>query len=196
VSKLADTLRELGGDVHPALEKIALPVFVADASGTLVYLNPAAASYFGEVAGKKFASVVAPESLRTAERRFARKLLGAVVAEEGELRLLDKHRRIIHAEVSSVALGAERGHVVGIFGLVELGEIESTIVGSRAVRLTPRQAEVLRQLAAGRTTPQMAASMGVEVHTVRNHVRDLLRRLGTHSRLEAVVRAQELGLLG
>jgi DNA-binding NarL/FixJ family response regulator len=32
--------------------------------------------------------------------------------------------------------------------------------------------------------------------TVRNHVRHILLRLGAHSRLEAVARAHELGLLG
>jgi DNA-binding CsgD family transcriptional regulator len=53
---------------------------------------------------------------------------------------------------------------------------------------------VLRHLAAGCTTEQISELMGIEIHTVRNHVRDLLRRLRVHSRLEAVVRAQELGL--
>jgi DNA-binding CsgD family transcriptional regulator len=41
----------------------------------------------------------------------------------------------------------------------------------------------------------MADAMGVSIDTVRNHVRDLMKRLGVHSRLEAVVRARELDLL-
>jgi DNA-binding CsgD family transcriptional regulator len=35
----------------------------------------------------------------------------------------------------------------------------------------------------------------VSRETVRNHVRHVLRELGAHSRLEAVARAHELGLL-
>ena len=44
-------------------------------------------------------------------------------------------------------------------------------------------------------TDDMAAAMGLSRETVRNHVRALLRRLGVHSRLEAVTTAQLRGLI-
>ena len=64
-----------------------------------------------------------------------------------------------------------------------------------ARELTPRQAEVLRHLASGCSTDQIAARLGISVETVRNHIRDLLKRLGVHSRLEAVVEGRRRGLV-
>ena len=61
---------------------------------------------------------------------------------------------------------------------------------ARNHNLTARQAEVLRHLAAGCSTAQMAQLMGINVETVRNHIRLLLRALGVHSRLEAVAVAR------
>ncbi len=54
------------------------------------------------------------------------------------------------------------------------------------VELTPRQTEVLRMLAAGLATQEMARRLGISEATVRNHVRDILNNLDVHSRLEAV----------
>jgi DNA-binding NarL/FixJ family response regulator len=63
------------------------------------------------------------------------------------------------------------------------------------VHLTPRQLEVLKLLAEGCSTAQMAESLHLSTQTVRNHVRGVLRALSVHSRLAAVARAHELGLL-
>jgi DNA-binding NarL/FixJ family response regulator len=50
-------------------------------------------------------------------------------------------------------------------------------------------------LAHGFSTEQMAEAMNVSRETVRNHVRGLLRRLGVHSRLEAVTVGRSRGLI-
>jgi LuxR family maltose regulon positive regulatory protein len=54
---------------------------------------------------------------------------------------------------------------------------------------------VLRQLAAGKSTRDIAEALGISIETVRNHVRGITSRLGVHSRLEAVIRAHELGIV-
>lgn len=64
-----------------------------------------------------------------------------------------------------------------------------------AVGLTPRERDVLRQLAAGQTDDGAAHDLGVSVHTVRTHTKALFRKLGVHSRAEAARRAVELGLV-
>jgi DNA-binding NarL/FixJ family response regulator len=61
--------------------------------------------------------------------------------------------------------------------------------------LTPRQRQVLELLAKGRSTDQIASELHLATETVRNHIRHLLRRLGAHSRLEAVVIARRQGLI-
>ena len=64
-----------------------------------------------------------------------------------------------------------------------------------ALSLTPREIEVLYLLAKGRDTPTIAASLFLSVHTVRGYVKEVLRKLGAHSQLEAVAVARRAGLL-
>lgn len=65
----------------------------------------------------------------------------------------------------------------------------------RASLLTPRQLDVLRQMDGGLTTKQIAAELGISAHTVTNHVQAILRSLGVSSRVAALHRARQLGLL-
>ena len=55
--------------------------------------------------------------------------------------------------------------------------------------LTPRQREVLDLLGAGEDARQIAAELGITITTVRTHIRHILRTLGVHTQLAAVVRA-------
>ncbi|MEX0846605.1 MAG: response regulator transcription factor [Ilumatobacteraceae bacterium] len=64
-----------------------------------------------------------------------------------------------------------------------------------AEALTTRENEVLRRLADGLTTEQIAADLFVSVNTVRNHVNNIIRKLNVHSRLEAVSYALRKGLI-
>jgi len=61
--------------------------------------------------------------------------------------------------------------------------------------LTQRQVEVLSLLAAGKSTREIASLMCVSIHTVRNHVSQILFKLHVHSRVEAVALARKLGVI-
>lgn len=61
--------------------------------------------------------------------------------------------------------------------------------------LTPREVEVLRSLADGKSTSEIAAALFVSPNTVRNHVNNVIRKLRAHSRLEAVSHAVRFGLI-
>jgi LuxR family maltose regulon positive regulatory protein len=61
--------------------------------------------------------------------------------------------------------------------------------------LTEREVQVLRLLAAGRSNAKMAAELFVEQSTVKTHLLHLYRKLGVHSRTQAVARARALKLL-
>jgi LuxR family transcriptional regulator, maltose regulon positive regulatory protein len=63
-------------------------------------------------------------------------------------------------------------------------------------RLTPREQEVLEQLAAGLTNSEIAAQLVISVETVKKHVGNLCAKLGVSNRTEAAARARELDLLG
>jgi two-component system nitrate/nitrite response regulator NarL len=60
-------------------------------------------------------------------------------------------------------------------------------------RLTPREAEILRALAAGDSIPEIAEHLGITALTVQSHVKNVLAKLGVHSRLEAVTLAWRHG---
>jgi len=55
--------------------------------------------------------------------------------------------------------------------------------------LTRREDEVLRALVKGKTTAEVATSLGVEITTLRTHVQHLLAKFGAHSRVELVAAA-------
>jgi DNA-binding CsgD family transcriptional regulator len=63
------------------------------------------------------------------------------------------------------------------------------------VRLTAREADVLRMLARGRTYAQAAAELGMSAHTVASHVKNAYRKLDVHSAAAAVLQAVRLGLI-
>ena len=55
-------------------------------------------------------------------------------------------------------------------------------------RLTPRQTDLLRLLAAGHTNAQIARRLGISEGTVRTHLENIYDRLGVSSRTAAVNR--------
>lgn len=61
--------------------------------------------------------------------------------------------------------------------------------------LTGRERDVLRLLARGAGTAEMARELGITATTVRNHVQHLLEKLKAHTRLQAVSVARRHGLL-
>ena len=61
--------------------------------------------------------------------------------------------------------------------------------------LTTREQEVLRRIVAGQGTRQMACEMNIAISTLRTYVKNLLTKLGTHSRLQAAALASREGLL-
>jgi PAS domain S-box-containing protein len=61
--------------------------------------------------------------------------------------------------------------------------------------LSPREIEVLRVLAQGLPTQEIADNLGISRVTTRNHIAHILTKLGVQSRLQAILRATELKLI-
>jgi DNA-binding NarL/FixJ family response regulator len=67
--------------------------------------------------------------------------------------------------------------------------------GALGSDLTAREREVLQLLATGRSTDEMTEQLFLSIHTVRNHIRNILIKLNARSRLEAVAVATRLGVI-
>jgi PAS domain S-box-containing protein len=63
------------------------------------------------------------------------------------------------------------------------------------IGLTRREVSVLQALAKGDRTSAIAEDLFISPTTVRNHIQRILKKLGCHSRLEAVMRAAREGLI-
>lgn len=60
---------------------------------------------------------------------------------------------------------------------------------------TPRELDVLRLLADGHNTHELADHLGIAPHTVEWHVTHVIEKLCVHSKLQAVIAAARLGLI-
>lgn len=101
----------------------------------------------------------------------------------GSEQLMEALRRVLRGEIylPEALLLAERARSEG----------ES----DAAAALTQRQREILPLLAEGMPNKQIAAMLGVTEGTVKQHLKDLFKRLGTRNRTQAVRQARQLGLL-
>jgi DNA-binding NarL/FixJ family response regulator len=61
--------------------------------------------------------------------------------------------------------------------------------------LSDREGEVLRLIAGGKTNRQIAAALYIAEGTVKNHVTNILGKLGVRDRTQAALKARELGLI-
>lgn len=180
-------LRAVGGDVEVVLERVNVPSYVIDPAGVIRWVNPAAMQLVGDVRGKQFTSVVAPEDRRHAQDVFARKIAGTAIVTDAEVVLMAADGERVVVEVSSCPL--HRGErMIGVFGQMKSRLDQPPVQDHPA--LTPRQAQVLRLLEQGRSTKQIAGELHLSPETVRNHIRHLMRTLGVNSRLEAVAIAR------
>jgi PAS domain S-box-containing protein len=173
--------------METALETVNVPSYVIDPTGVIRWVNPAARRLVGDVRGRQFTSVVAPEDTRRAREHFARKIAGTAQVTDAQVVLVNPDGGRVQVDVSSCPL--KQGHrLVGVFG--QMSDVEMEPDDPLPDHLTPRQTEVLRLLKRGRSTEQIAEELQLSTETVRNHVRHVLRALGVHTRLEAVAVAR------
>ena len=187
-----EELRRLAPDLAPSIAKLTCPCYILDRSGTVRWMNKAAIAHFGDLRGKSIGQIVDREFATLARQEFAAKVLGTVEASEGNVVVRTADGRRVSVDISSSQLVRD-GSIVGVFGLAD--PRDEPPPSPESTHLTPRQMTVLRQLAAGKTTTHIAEALGISTETVRNHIRGITARLGVHSRLEAVIKAHELGLL-
>jgi len=189
-----EELRRIAPDISPSVARLPMPAYILDRNGVVRWLNMAAIKEFGDMRGKRITQIVEPEYAAKARQEFAAKLLGTQVSTEETVAVRTAAGRRVQVDISSTQL-LQQGSIVGVFGLADPTREPPRPTSTSSVQLTPRQHDVLRYVAAGYSTEHIAKTLGISIETVRNHVRGLMGRLGVHSRLEAVIRGHELGIV-
>ena len=65
----------------------------------------------------------------------------------------------------------------------------------RVQRLTPRERQILEQMATGAPPDRIAQTLGMSPNTLRTHMQNILTKLGVHSKMEALVLAIRHGVV-
>lgn len=180
-------------DLPGAVADLTAPAYVMNREGRFTWVNHALLELFGDLRGTSFLDRVVPEHRQVARANFTQKVVGNT-STQFDMVVMDSSGGRIPMRISSAPLRRD-GKIVGIFGvgipLAYTPSFESSLLGDP----TPRQLEVLRLLAEGLETPQIAARLGIAEETARNHIRALLRATGAHSRLEVVLMGFRSGVL-
>jgi PAS domain S-box-containing protein len=183
----------LGGDIDDAFEHIRVPAWVVDRKGVVRWENARSIELFGDVRGRPFGEVVAPEAENRVRLEFTKKILSTARTSDYTAVFLRPSGERIALEIHAVGID-DGQRAVAVFGIADVREAAPAPLPLRSP-LTPRQHEVLRELARGCSTDQMATQLSLSRETIRNHVRGLLRSLRVHSRLEAVAEGRRRGLI-
>jgi PAS domain S-box-containing protein len=179
-------------DLTATLGQLGLPSVVVSREGRITWMNEAARAVFGDLEGViSLGSTVVPEDVPVARKEFERKLDGAAAVTDYEIDVLTRDGRRVRAEISSVPIPGDDPDRA-VFAVAWLDRQPPP---SAKTDLTPRQSQVLQLLATGASTEQIASELHLATETVRNHVRHVLKALGAHSRLEAVVLVRRQGLI-
>jgi DNA-binding NarL/FixJ family response regulator len=76
-------------------------------------------------------------------------------------------------------------HLAALVDLVRVSRLDPND-GARLDALTRREREVLALLADGHTTQEVSDALSISVMTVQSHVKNVLAKLGVHSKVEAI----------
>lgn len=104
-----------------------------------------------------------------------------------EVRLAHADLRTLAAETPDPALRARLQRIAD--------RLTGAGSGERTNPLSPRELDVLAMVAVGCGNAEAARRLGLLPETVKSYLRNAMRKLGTHGRMETVVTARRLGFL-
>jgi len=82
-----------------------------------------------------------------------------------------------------------------VIGRPQPSSFDGNAKAQAALGISPRELEVLHEIAAGRSNKEIAAQLNVSPHTVKTHVARLFEKLDASRRAEAINKARELGIV-
>ena len=188
---------------------ISVPVMVSGVARTILYGSARVATQLGDQVARTFVSAAADlaeefrvrdevdRRLRMTDLAVAEQSAGLETADREQLRVLHGELRAIAAELGDSAL-RDRLLAAGS-ALAGVGRAEDLDEDGAAelprVALSPREIDVLAQVALGCSNAEVGARLSLSPETIKAYLRNIGTKLGTRSRMESVARARLLGVL-
>lgn len=186
---------------------ISVPVMVSGVARTILYGSARVATQLGDHVARTFVSVAGDlasefhvrdevdRRLRMSDLAVAEHSVGLESTDREQLRILHGELRAIAAELGDDSLRA-RLLAAGsaLSGVGRAPEPDGGISTPKVV-LSPREIDVLAQVALGCSNAEVGARLSLSPETIKAYLRNIGIKLGTHSRMESVARARLLGVL-
>lgn len=103
---------------------------------------------------------------------------------------------LIHQDQSVAQIASALDAIEAGRNVLDPGPLRIPARGTkRLCELSPREREIVARIAGGQSTRQMSFAMNITVDTVRTYVKNVLAKLGAHSRLQLSALASRDGLL-
>jgi PAS domain S-box-containing protein len=176
------------------IDRLVVPASLHDVEGSFVHMNAAAERASGktnaQLLGHHFTELLPPEAREHVKAQF-RRAVERGEPTDFETAFVDAsgHLRGTRAQQLPLRVGDE------IVGVLILAFDVRRPPSDPIPRLTARQREILKLIASGLSTAEVARELSLSTETVRNHLRNAFRELNAHNRVEAIARARRLGLL-
>jgi DNA-binding NarL/FixJ family response regulator len=164
-------------EAETAAVEVRVDVLVVELAGSSVQILRDAATSLGGVRILAVSDELDPEVGAAAIAAGAAGLMARTVDERSVPDLL---RRAATGELILPAT-----HLAALVDLVRVSRVDQTDT-ARLDALTGREREVLALLADGRTTQEVSDALSISVMTVQSHVKNVLAKLGVHSKVEAI----------
>ncbi len=171
-------------------------VFAFDPTGRVILANDGCV----RLSGYSVEEILSQQRAYAPPEEFERGMAFFQAALRGEPQQFDSvvlHRDGERLDVSTTQIPiVVDGKVVGVFGIARdiTERVRRRRLDARFASLTPRELDVLHQIAAGKTNPQIGRVLGLSPKAARNRVAHVLAKLGVPDRTQAAVLAVELGL--
>jgi PAS domain S-box-containing protein len=179
------------------LDLATTPMLVADHDRRLVDANAMACEVLGatreELLARRIDDFTADEGGFDVERFWSRFLEdGRINGSYPAKRLDGQVRPVVYAATANVVPG--RHMAIFANGAGSAAPVsDDPPARSRAGRLTPREREIVQMIADGLTDREIALRLGLSPATARTHARNLIGKLGAHTRAQAVAIAIRRG---
>jgi two-component system NarL family response regulator len=114
----------------------------------------------------------------------------------------DIRRPLRAGAVAFLTKDMHQDELIGAIRAVRAGQqyLPASVIGTLAAQdpqlvLSPRELEVLHLLVQGLSNKQISFELGIADDTTKNHVKNVLRKLGTHDRTRATTEAIQRGFI-